>query len=361
MAIPYSRTIIGGIPWYSVLIVVGIAAAVWLAEAEERRLGLAKDTAVDLALMVVPCGIVGARLYYVAMSWEHFADHPVSVLYVWEGGIAIYGAVIGGVIGAWLYSCRKKCPLPVLLDIAAPGLLLAQAIGRWGNYFNMEAYGPRIFNPQLQFFPLAVLIPSNSGYQWHAATFFYESLWNLCGFAALWKMRKGQREKGDVFAWYLVLYGSGRFVIEQLRQDSLLIGSLRVSQYLSLILCTVAALVLVWHAFGKKRSVRLLLGFAVIAAWLVRWVCLHTPAAYVLIMLLAGIMAVWLFRSDGRGLAWLGGAIALDAAGLLMAVCGWPVSVAFAGQIHAVLCSFTFPLMLRIMCLHHNQRIGEDF
>ena len=114
MAIPYSRTIIGGLPWYSVLIVAGIAMAVWLAEREEHRLQLPKDTALDLALVVVPCGIVGARLYYVLMSWDQFAANPVSVLYVWQGGLAIYGGVIGGAVGVWLYARQKRISFAAL-------------------------------------------------------------------------------------------------------------------------------------------------------------------------------------------------------------------------------------------------------
>ena len=220
MAMPYSRTIAGHLPWYSVLIVSGIALAIFLAGREEKRLGLPRDTAVDLALIVVPCGIIGARLYYVFMSWEHFASQPWSILYIWEGGIAVYGAVIGGAAGAWLYARRKKLSFAVLADLIAPGLLLAQAIGRWGNYFNMEAYGPLVQNPKLQFFPLAVMIPTADGFAWHAATFFYESLWNLCGFAVLWRLRRKQHQPGNVLAWYFVIYGSGRFIIEQLRQDS---------------------------------------------------------------------------------------------------------------------------------------------
>ena len=197
---------------------------------------------IDLALIVIPCGIIGARLYYVAMTWELFRDNPVSILYIWEGGIAIYGGVIGGALGAWGYARRKKLPFLKLMDMVVPGLLLAQAIGRWGNYFNMEAYGPEITDPAFQFFPLGVLIPSAGGYVWHMATFFYESLWNAAGFAALWAMRRRVREPGGVTCWYLLIYGSGRFIIERLREDSLYLGGLRVSQYLSLILCLAAAL-----------------------------------------------------------------------------------------------------------------------
>lgn len=334
MAIPYSRTIIGSLPWYSVLIVAGIALAVWLAEREERRQGLPKDTALDLALVVVPCGIVGARLYYAAMSWEQFASNPVSVLFVWQGGIAIYGAVIGGAIGAWLYARRKKFSFFTLADIIAPGLLLAQAIGRWGNYFNMEAYGPVITNEELQFFPLAVLIPSDAGYVWHAATFFYESVWNACGFAALWLLRKRAKRPGEVFAWYLLLYGSGRFIIEQLRQDSLWLGPFRVSRLLSLILCAAAAI-----ALTRKRAPLVIL---CISLWLMRWFCLEQPALYAGIILAAGVGTVWLLRDDRPALVWLTATLMLDGCGLLIGFTAGTLSHA----IHMILCSATLPMYI---------------
>lgn len=350
MAIPYSRTIIGSLPWYSVLVVTGIAVAVWLAGREEKRLGLPKDTTVDLALVVVPCGIVGARLYYVLMRWELFAANPVSALYVWQGGLAIYGAVIGGALGACVYARRKRIAFAKLADMIAPGLLLAQAIGRWGNYFNMEAYGPVIAEARLQFFPLAVFITADG--EWHAATFFYESMWNLLGFAALWLLRKRQRETGDVFAWYLLIYGAGRFVIEQLREDSLYIGSLRASQYLSLILCAGAALVLLWRTYRHQKFV---FGVAVCAMWIARWAVLEIHPVYAVLLLTAGIAALWLKRDQRRALLWLTMALLLDGLGLLAAITQWPVSTAVGSGLHALLCSLTLPMGVYGLCTIENE------
>ncbi len=342
LAIPYSRTIIGGIPWYSVLIVTGILLAVLLAEREEKRLGLPKDTAIDLALIVVPCGIIGARLYYVAMTWELFRHNPISILYVWQGGIAIYGGVIGGALGAWAYARRKKLSFLRLADIVAPGLLLAQAIGRWGNYFNMEAYGPEIGNPLFQFFPLGVLVSTEDGYVWHMATFFYESMWNLAGFCALWLIRKRQRGAGSLFCWYLLIYGSGRFVIEQLREDSLYLGGLRVSQYLSLALCTLAAGVLLWRASrGDKRWFSVAVGC--LAAWLARWACLERLGLYALLCVAALAAVLWLARRKGALVWLLCAAAALDGLGVLAAWLGAPFSAGFAACLHALLCSVSLP------------------
>ena len=234
MAMPYSRYIIGGLPWYSVLVVTGMALAVLLAGREEKRLGLPQDTVIDLALWVIPCGIIGARLYYAAFAWETFADDPLRVLRVWEGGLAVYGGVIGGALAAVIFSRARRIPLGTLTDMIVPGLALAQAIGRWGNYFNMEAYGAEITSPAWQFFPAGVLIPEGGRLVWHMATFFYESIWDLGVFAALIALRRKPRRPFALTCWYFLLYGLGRMVIEGLRADSLMLfGALRVSQILS--------------------------------------------------------------------------------------------------------------------------------
>ncbi|MBP3650801.1 MAG: prolipoprotein diacylglyceryl transferase [Clostridia bacterium] len=352
MSIPYSRTFLFGIPWYSLLIVLGVICAIWLAGLEEKRLGLPADTALDIALVIVPCGIVGARLYYVLMSWDQFAHHPISVLYVWQGGIAIYGAVIGGGIGAWVYAWRKKLRFLTLADMVVPGLLLAQAIGRWGNYFNMEAYGPVIENPAFQFFPLGVQIPAQAGYEWHMATFFYESLWNLCGFIALWRLRKSQCQEGNVFCWYLLIYGSGRFVIEQLRQDSLMIGSLRASQYLSLILCAVAAFVLLWRAcrldsrmaFGRCFPPCLLVGATAMA----RWFVLGNTVWYLLLVVITLCGLIWVMAACRTGhtttTVFLMPMLVWDVLCLRLAD-AYPYEP-FAQLLHALVCSLTIPVLV---------------
>lgn len=343
MAIPYSRTIVAGIPWYSVLMVLGIVMAILVGEKEERRLGLPKDTVIDLALVAVPCGIVGARLYYVAMSWESFAPNPISILYIWEGGIAVYGSIIGGMLGVLICAKRKKLPYWRLIDTLIPGVLLAQAIGRWGNYFNMEAYGPEIRNPLFQFFPLGVLIPQGGGYVWHMATFFYESLWDFCGFWALWNLRKTQRENGNTFCWYLLIYGSGRFIIEHLREDSLYLGGVRISQLLSLVFCAVGAAVLLWRA-AKERRGCFVAACAAMAALLARWFALGSPWLYGgLLVITAVSFTVMAIKARGKSarLLWLALILLLDAAGLILPAA---LSLSFAGRVLNLICSLTLPL-----------------
>ena len=240
MAIPYSRYIIGSLPWYSVLVVLGMALALLICSRGEKRLGLPRDTAIDLGLCVIPCGIVGARLYYAAFAWDMFASDPLRILRVWEGGLAVYGGVIGGFLAAAVFCRLRRIPLATITDLIVPGLALAQAIGRWGNYFNMEAFGREITNPAWQFFPVGVLIPEGGEMVWHMATFFYESIWDLGVFAALMALRERVRRPFALTCWYFVLYGVGRFLIEGLRTDSLMLGPLRVSQMLSAAMVLIA-------------------------------------------------------------------------------------------------------------------------
>ena len=237
-SVPYSRYIFFPVTWYSFLIFTGACAAVFLACREEKRLSLPRDTVIDLALRIIPFGIAGARIYYVLFSWNQFRDNPASVFRIWEGGLAIYGGVIAGLSVLFLFARKRRIPALQLCDMVAPGLALAQSIGRWGNWFNIEAYGLKVSCTSLQFFPFAVQVPADS-YSWHLATFFYESLWDLSVFLFLMVFRrKWQRKTGDVFFFYLFLYAAGRLVIEELRTDSLYASSsVRISQLLSVLLC----------------------------------------------------------------------------------------------------------------------------
>ena len=241
---------------YGLLIALGVLAAVIYMSRESKRLSLPADLAVDVALWAVPPAVVFARLYYVAFTWDYYRAHPLAILRFWEGGLAIYGGVLGGALGVFLLSRRRKLSFALLADLVAPGLLLAQAIGRWGNFFNREAYGLAVTNPAWQFFPVAVFADG----QWHLATFLYESLWNLAGFFFLLRMRGhcARKGKGTLFLWYLIWYGLGRMVIEGLRTDSLMLGNLRVSQGLSALLVAGAGSYLLVR-FAAALTVRMLL------------------------------------------------------------------------------------------------------
>ena len=261
-SIPYSRYLIYPLPWYSVLIVTGMVLAVILTWRRESSAGLPKDTVIDLALRILPCGIIGARIYYVVFTWDHFRNNIWSVFRIWEGGIAIYGGIIGGLIALMVFCCRRELSVLLLCDLIAPGLALAQGIGRWGNWFNIEAYGIRINCQRLCFFPFAVQVPAD-GYAWHMASFFYESLWDICIFIFLMTARDRRlKEKGDVFFFYLFLYSAGRLVIEETRTDSLyLISSVRISQLISVLLCAIILVRYLIIAIRRNGSVTVLTKF----------------------------------------------------------------------------------------------------
>lgn len=223
------------IRWYGFIICIGISAGILIGLWLSKKRGYISDMTLDLVLVCIPVAFLCARVYYVAFQWEEYQNNLLSVFAVWQGGIAIYGGVIGAVLGAALFSRHTKVSLGDILDIGAPGLILGQAIGRWGNFVNQEAYGNIITNPSLQWFPYGVHI--NALGEWHQATFFYESVWNLLVFGILLWYFNRARHKGNVFVLYLVLYGVGRAFIEGLRMDSLWLGQgvIRVSQLLSVV------------------------------------------------------------------------------------------------------------------------------
>lgn len=233
-----------GISWYAILIVSAVLIGYFLANREAKRIGLHQDTMIDFLLYGIPLAIVGARLYYVLFRFNHYSENLFSIFDIREGGLAIYGGILGGLLAARIVARKHKISVTMLLDTAAPSLVLGQAIGRWGNYINMEAYGLRVSEEALQFFPFAVEIPVGSVWYWHMATFFYEFCWDMVVFVLLLLIRRHAyntatyNEKdahGDVFMWYLLLYCSGRTVIEGLRFDSLTFISefVRISQILS--------------------------------------------------------------------------------------------------------------------------------
>ena len=256
-AVPYSRYIFGIIPWYSFLIIIGIISAFLLAYIEEKKGFLEKDTVIDFTLVVIPCGIIGARVYYVVFSWDSFKDDLLSVFRIWEGGIAIYGGIIAGLLCAYIFCRKRKVSFLSLCDIFAPGLILAQSVGRWGNYFNQEAYGLPVKDSALCFFPFAIQVSTTAGLQWHMATFFYESVWNIIVFFFLLvARRKLFRYHGDTFFFYAFLYACGRFIIEEFRMDSLYASStIRVSQLLSILIIMILLIRYYFFFCSKKKGV----------------------------------------------------------------------------------------------------------
>lgn len=236
------------IAWYGAIIAFGIILGTWLASREAERQGLKGDIIFDFLIIVLPLAIIGARAYYVIFEWPQYTDNPMKIFAIQEGGLAIYGGVIGGFIAAVIFAKLHRFPLLRLIDLVVPSLILGQAIGRWGNFVNQEAFGNLVTNPSLQFFPYAVFIEWLG--EWHQATFFYESMWNLCVFAILIYFRRRTKFSGQLMATYFIGYGLGRFWIEGLRTDSLfLFPGLKVSQGLSALLILTGILMFV---FRKK-------------------------------------------------------------------------------------------------------------
>ena len=218
--------------FYGVIIALGFLLAIHYARKRVKEFGTNFDLVTDAILFAVPMAIVCARLYYVAFQWDNYKDNPIFILYIWEGGIAIYGGVIGAILGLLLFARLKKQKLTPYLDIMALGLLIGQLIGRWGNFFNREAHGAQILNS----FFLRMGIEEQGGVvlYWHP-TFLYESVWNLIGFLLLHFLSKKRKYDGQTFLQYVAWYGLGRVWIEGLRTDSLYISGtdIRVSQLLA--------------------------------------------------------------------------------------------------------------------------------
>ena len=236
--------------WYGVLIAAAVLIGYLLAAREQKRLGLPEGTMLDIFFYIVPLAIICARIYYVAFSWDMFRDRPWEIVMIHKGGIAIYGAVLGGILGAYIFSRRRHVPMGKLIDMLTPSLVLGQAIGRWGNFFNQEAYGALITDARWQFFPAGVYIEALG--EWHMATFFYESVWCLAVFALLMATRRRYTHSGDVLCWYAVLYGAERAIVEGMRTDSLYLGGVRMSQLLSMLM--ILAVLVLFFARRRHRT-----------------------------------------------------------------------------------------------------------
>ena len=237
------------IHFYGVIIAFGLMLAVVYGLRRSKQFGLTEDHLIDGVLWVVPFASLCARAYYCAFAWHEFADDPISVLYIWNGGLAIYGGVIGAVIGVIVFCKVKEISIGATLDLVAIGFLIGQAIGRWGNFMNREAFG----DPVSQDFFLAMgLYNTKLGqFQYFHPTFLYESLWNGAGFVILHFLSKKRQYDGQIALGYVAWYGLGRAFIEGLRTDSLWWGPFRVSQLLAAVSCLAAVGVLAFMAFRK--------------------------------------------------------------------------------------------------------------
>lgn len=243
------------IRWYGLLFATGVLLGTWLAQREAIRRGEDPEQLLNVIVFGVMAGLIGARLYYVLFNWGYYGSRPLKILAVWEGGLAIHGGLLAGGLTAVIYSVRKKLPVLTYLDIMAPSAPLGQAIGRWGNFFNQEAFGIPTDLPWKLYIEPYHRPPDLATYEYFHPTFLYESLWNLLVFAILYFLlrRRLQPIRGALLLCYMGLYSVGRFFVEGLRIDSLMLGPLRVAQVMSLILIPLSLVGLVWLRAAAKR------------------------------------------------------------------------------------------------------------
>ena len=227
--------------WYGILMSSALAIGTLLAYREAVRQKLDPDQIINLVIIAAPLAFIGARAYYVIFRWSYYSTNPSEIPAIWHGGLAIHGALIAGVLAGYFFVKWQKLKFWQIADIVAPSIILGQAIGRWGNFFNQEAYGYPTDLPWAMYIDGAYRHP----------TFLYESLWDLGVFLfLLWYRRRKGIKHGEVFLIYAILYSAGRFIVEAFRTDSLMLGSLRAAQVISVIII-MAAVGLIYYRRKK--------------------------------------------------------------------------------------------------------------
>jgi phosphatidylglycerol:prolipoprotein diacylglycerol transferase len=261
------------IAYYGIVIVTGMMIAIWIAQREAKRTGQNPEQYLDLAMIGIAAGILGARIYYVIFAWDYYKDDLLSIFNIRQGGLAIYGGIIGACIAVVIYSRKKKQNFSLLMDTASMSIVFGQIMGRWGNFFNREAFGDYTNNLFAMQLPVSAVraneitqkmwdhVVTVNGVEYIQVhpTFLYESLWNVGVLLFLFWFRKRKKFNGEVFLMYLIGYGLGRIWIEGLRTDQLLLPvvGLPVSQLLSGCLVVGCTILVVWkrknyHPVGRQ-------------------------------------------------------------------------------------------------------------
>ncbi|WP_404409619.1 prolipoprotein diacylglyceryl transferase [Jeotgalibacillus malaysiensis] len=251
------------VAWYGLIIGTGIVLGYLLANREADRLGMPKDMFADLLIWAVPIAIISARIYYVIFQWDYFSQNPGEIVAIWNGGIAIHGALIGSVATGFVFAKRKGLSFWKIVDIAAPSIILGQMLGRWGNFINQEAHGGEVSRSFLE----GLMIPEwiinqmyievNGSFAYYHPTFLYESVWNFVGLILLLLLRKVNPLRGEIFLSYVIWYSVGRTFVEGLRTDSLMLTeTIRVAQAISILLVIVAVGLILYRRFGQGIKTR---------------------------------------------------------------------------------------------------------
>lgn len=243
--------------WYSIFIFIAILAAYFIISKEAKKKGIDKEFITNLTFYVVVFGIIGARIYYCLFNLDYYLSNPLEILKIWNGGLAIHGGILFGGIFTIIYIKKHHLELLKTLDIIVVGVILAQAIGRWGNFFNSEAYGGITTLKALQNMHLPTFIINGmyiSG-KYRQPTFLYESLWDLIGFIILLIFRRREYTKvGQITGLYFMWYSVGRFIIESMRSDSLMLGTVKIAQIVSILLFVLGILLFIYYKIIKKES-----------------------------------------------------------------------------------------------------------
>lgn len=241
--------------WYSIFMFVGILVATIIIFLEAKKQKVDEDFMVNLVFKEVIFGILGARVYYVLFNLDYYMANPIEIIQIWNGGLAIHGAIIVGIIVLFIECMRNNLKVLKLMDIAAVGLIIGQCIGRWGNFFNSEAYGgiTTLAHLQSQGIPQFVINGMYIDGAFRQPTFFYESIWCLFGFVALLLIRRYKGLKiGQLTGTYFIWYGLGRFLIENMRSDSLMLGNIKVAQLISLLFIIIGVSLFLYHLLKKN-------------------------------------------------------------------------------------------------------------
>jgi phosphatidylglycerol:prolipoprotein diacylglycerol transferase len=243
------------IRWYGILIAFGVIVAILLASYNCKKKGIDFDIVLDCFFVAFPTAIIGARTYYVIFEFENYKNNLIDIFNIRKGGLAIHGGLIGGFIAVYIFFKIKKLNMLKYLDLAAPSIILAQAIGRWGNFMNGEAHGSEVSYEFIRHFPSFIQKGMYIGGSYYNPTFLYESIWNLivCFILLIILYKKKTNDHGIVISSYMILYSLGRVFIEGLRTDSLMLGNIRVAQLISIAGMILGMLIILYI---KKRRVK---------------------------------------------------------------------------------------------------------
>ncbi|MDE5977691.1 MAG: prolipoprotein diacylglyceryl transferase [Turicibacter sp.] len=251
--------------WYAVFIMTGVALGLFLAVREGKKMGIKAEFFYDLVTYGLPISIIGARIYYVAFSWDYYSAHLGDIIKIWQGGIAIHGAIISAFLFGYFFCKKRQVSFLAIADIAATSFIIAQAIGRWGNFMNQEAHGGVVAGATLDVqreFLQSLFIPDfiiNNMYingAYYHPTFLYESLWNIIGFLLIiFVIRKLPKLLvGEIAAFYAIWYSIGRYLVEGMRTDSLMLtDSIRMAQFISMLTIAFVLIVTIYRRIKKKK------------------------------------------------------------------------------------------------------------